>query len=214
MKTIIFDLDETLIHCLDEHDLKSGLVDKNLVKSKHMPKFDAVVPIKYSKTEELKASVYIRPGARECLKRLKEHFEIVIFTASHACYANKMIELLDPNSELVTYRLFRDHCHRTSEGVFVKDLRIIANRSLKDVILVDNSAHSYGFQPDNGVPVLPFYNDKTDTELHELTEFLLSIRDKPDIRPVVAQTFRTSIIAKLGNNFDKLRDVLIHSSEY
>ena len=31
--------------------------------------------------------------------------------------------------------------------------------------MIDNAAHSFGFQIDNGVPMLPFYDDKEDRYL-------------------------------------------------
>ena len=34
---------------------------------------------------------------------------------------------------------------QTEEGVHIKDLRIIKNRNLKDVIIVDNAVYSFGF---------------------------------------------------------------------
>jgi len=33
----------------------------------------------------------------------------------------------------------------TEEGVFIKDLRIIKNRKLKDIVIVDNAVYSFGF---------------------------------------------------------------------
>lgn len=36
------------------------------------------------------------------------------------------------------------------------------NRSLENTILVDNAAYSYFFQLENGVPIVPFYDDKDD----------------------------------------------------
>jgi CTD small phosphatase-like protein 2 len=50
--------------------------------------------------------------------------------------------------------------------MYIKDLRII-NRSMADMILVDNAAYSYNFQLDNGVPILPFYHGE-DFELMAL----------------------------------------------
>ena len=41
----------------------------------------------------------------------------------------------------------------------MKDLRIIANRSLKDMVIVDNAVYSFAFQLDNGIPIVPFYSD-------------------------------------------------------
>lgn len=49
---------------------------------------------------------------------------------------------------------------KTEEGVYIKDLRIIKNRNLKDMVIIDNAVYSFGFQLDNGIPILPFYDDK------------------------------------------------------
>ena len=50
----------------------------------------------------------------------------------------------------------------TKNGFFIKDLRIIKNRELKNMILVDNLSHSFGFQLDNGIPILEWHNDPKD----------------------------------------------------
>ena len=49
----------------------------------------------------------------------------------------------------------------TSGGMYTKDLRIL-NRSLEDVVLIDNAAYSFGWQIDNGIPILPFYDSDED----------------------------------------------------
>ena len=215
MKTLIFDLDETLIHCLDEHDLKTGVANglaARMGKGPNQP-FDAVVSIKYNKNEMLNASIYIRPGAVECLIKLKQYYEIVVFTASHACYANKMIDLLDPHNEIFSYRLFRDHCFKTSDGVYIKDLRILANRHLKDVILVDNAAYSFGLQQQNGVPILPFYNDKSDRQLFELVDFLIPIHNCTDVRPHLSKSFEFNLISRYAHRPDLLKEMLLQAIE-
>jgi len=70
--------------------------------------------------------------------------------------------LIDPEGTLINFRLYREHCFETNEGIFIKDLRVIRNRDLKDLILVDNSVYSFGFQLDNGVPIIPYFNDPSD----------------------------------------------------
>jgi len=44
--------------------------------------------------------------------------------------------------------------HANDSGFYIKDLRIIKNRPLKDIIMVDNLVHSVGLQIDNGIPIL------------------------------------------------------------
>ncbi len=51
--------------------------------------------------------------------------------------------------------------------MYIKDLRII-NRSLSDMVLVDNAAYSYYFQLENGIPIIPYYHGDVDFELKEL----------------------------------------------
>ena len=63
----------------------------------------------------------------------------------------------------------------------MKDLRILGV-DLKDVVLVDNSTYSFAFQLDNGIPILPFYNDRNDDELLHLISYLEAIADSDDMR--------------------------------
>jgi len=42
----------------------------------------------------------------------------------------------------------------TNNGYNVKDLRIVDNRELKDIVIVDNLVHSFGLQIENGIPIL------------------------------------------------------------
>jgi CTD small phosphatase-like protein 2 len=54
------------------------------------------------------AGVNIRPYARECLREAGKYFEVAVFTASHNCYANAVLDHLDENLNLIHHRLFRD----------------------------------------------------------------------------------------------------------
>lgn len=109
----------------------------------------------------IEAGINVRPHARDVLKALAANFEIIIFTASHSCYANVVLDHLDPDNSIIQHRLFREHCHVTSEGMHVKDLRVI-NRKETDIVLVDNAAYSYAFQLANGIPIIPYYEGKND----------------------------------------------------
>lgn len=100
-----------------------------------------------------------------------------------------VLDYLDPKGEMVHHRIFRDNCITTPEGVFVKDLRILANRELSDVVLVDNASYSFGYQIDNGIPILPFYDNKSDVELRLLVPFLLCLNQIQDVRPHIKNTF-------------------------
>lgn len=125
LKTLVVDLDETLVHSVFH-------------KPKH---FDILLPVHLDPKEYL-VYVLLRPGYREFLEELSQHYELVIYTASLAQYADPLMDIIDPNG-LCTRRLFREHC--TNEGgVYVKDLSQLG-RPLSSVLLLDNSANSYKY---------------------------------------------------------------------
>jgi len=69
-KTIIFDLDETLAHCMrkDEESMREPDVNLNITTMSG---------------NIIKAAFNIRPYTKECLEFANEDFEVVVFTASH-----------------------------------------------------------------------------------------------------------------------------------
>jgi CTD small phosphatase-like protein 2 len=79
---VVFDLDETLIHCNDSLELP----------------YDIKLKIKFPTGEEIEAGLNIRPHAVDILKALSRNFEVIVFTASHSCYANVVIDHLDPQN--------------------------------------------------------------------------------------------------------------------
>jgi TFIIF-interacting CTD phosphatase-like protein len=48
----------------------------------------------------------------------------------------------------------------------------VANRRLQDAVLVDNSPYCHLLQPENAVPIVPFYHYARDNELETLLDFL------------------------------------------
>lgn len=73
-------MDETLIHC------------NETTSTPH----DVTLPITFPTGEIIEAGINIRPHAVEVLKALAANFEVIIFTASHSCYANVVLDHLDP----------------------------------------------------------------------------------------------------------------------
>lgn len=50
------------------------------------------------------------------------------------------------------------------------------------MIIVDNLAHSFAYQIDNGVPILEFINNKKDKELKYLYDHLMEALYVDDVR--------------------------------
>lgn len=83
-----------------------------------------------------------------------------VFTASQEQYGSRILEELDPDHSIFSFRLFRQHCFEMhSRSGHIKDLRVLKNRDLSRVVLVDNSPHTYLFQKNNAVPIVSFFND-------------------------------------------------------
>ena len=85
----------------------------------------------------------IRPWAIEFLKEVSKYFEIIAFTAGEQCYADKVIDLLDPDKTLIAYRLYRESC-MSFNTLFVKDLNMLG-RDLGKTVIVDNSPNAFAF---------------------------------------------------------------------
>jgi len=124
-----------------------------------------------------------RPNVDEFLRRLGQIFEIIVFTASVAKYADPLLDLLD-KSKIVDHRLFREACS-THRGSYVKDLGKLG-RDVEKVIIIDNSPHSYLFHPDNAIPVQTWISDSKDTELLDLLPLLEDLSKCSDVVPVLS----------------------------
>lgn len=60
-------------------------------------------------------------------------------------------------------------------------------RPMTDVFIIDNSPLSYSFQPENGMPILSWYEDKQDNKLLELIPVLKLLSEIDDVRPVLTE---------------------------
>ena len=92
----------------------------------------------------MKANFNIRPYTKECLELVNKYYEVIVFTASHKWYADVILDYIDPENKYFQHRFYRDHCIKTNDNVYIKDLRVFKNRDLKDMIIVDNAVYSFG----------------------------------------------------------------------
>ena len=177
-KTLILDLDETLIHS-----------DLDLIYKNH------IITLYFDSEEEDEKNIPIplilRPGLFDFLNYAKEKFELIIFTASHKNYADKIIDYIEKEQKYFSLRLYREHCIFIKPRLYIKDLRIFKNRDLKNIVLIDNSIFSFAHQLSNGILVTSFYNDDNDFFLYNLKEYLsYCIEDCNDVRIINKEQFK------------------------
>ena len=120
---------------------------------------------------------------------VNKYYEIVVFTASYQWYADKILDHIDPRGIYFQHRLYRESCIKTTDNVYVKDLRIFKNIDMKDMVLVDNAVYSFGAQLANGIPITPFKEDKNDIEFIFLMRFLSELRRSDDMRLPIRAAF-------------------------
>ena len=150
-KTLVLDLDETLIH---------SYFDCCAPRTPDLS-FDIIIEKK-----KIHVNSIVRPGAREFLESVSGIFEVVIFTASLSEYANPLLDFIDKNKKC-KFRLYREHCCSFTNGFtnsFTKDLKKL-DRDMKNLIIIDNNPRSYMLNKDNGIPIKTWVEDINDREL-------------------------------------------------
>jgi len=122
----------------------------------------------------------IRPYAINLIQEMSMYYEIIVFSAGSEEYTNEVVSILDPYRQYVKKVISCKNCVEVKEGFVIKDLRIFADREIKDILIVDDCIYSYAFQIENGVPVKPFDENskKDDKELVFLMYYLKKLYDE------------------------------------
>ena len=179
-KTLILDLDETLIHSDLDLEYKNHIITL-FFDSQEEGEEEKNIPI----------PLILRPKLFDFLNYVKEKYELIIFTASQKNYADKIIDYIEKDQKYFSLRLYREHCIFIKPGLYIKDLRIFKNRDLKNIILIDNSIFSFAHQLNNGILVTSFYNDEDDCFLINLKDYLIyCIENCDDVRIINQQQFK------------------------
>ena len=196
-KIALYDLDETIVHCIGE-------INMNNVEN-FSRQCDAKIKVLLPGGKEVTIGINIRPHWEEALNIIKDKYHIIAYTASHESYADSVLNFLDPEKKYFEYRLYRSHCvlcNVNEMKFYVKDLGLLDEFcDLKDVVLIDNSVLSFAYHLDNGIPISPFYDSKIDDELMDISNFLLKYADENDIRNKLREIYKlTDYLEIIKNN--------------
>ncbi|KAK3942248.1 NLI interacting factor-like phosphatase-domain-containing protein [Diplogelasinospora grovesii] len=181
-KTLILDLDETLIHSMSKGGRMSTghMVEVRLATTYVGVGGQASIgpqhPILYY--------VHKRPHCDDFLRRVSKWFNLVVFTASVQEYADPVIDWLESDRKYFSARYYRQHC-TFRHGAFIKDLSSV-EPDLSKVMILDNSPLSYMFHQDNAIPIQGWISDPTDNDLMYLIPFLEGLQYVSDVRALLA----------------------------
>ncbi|CAM8955040.1 unnamed protein product [Rhodiola kirilowii] len=165
--TLVLDLDETLVHTTtspcDGSDFSFELEERVLYVQK-------------------------RPFLHAFLERVGELFQIIIFTAGTRNYADHVLDTLDPERRLTSWRAYRDSCI-FSDNSYTKDLTVLGVDLAKLAIVDNTPAVFHELQVNNGIPIKSWFGDENDQELLSLLPFLEVLASADDVRPFIAEKF-------------------------
>lgn len=138
-KTLVIDLDETLIHSL----AKGGRMS-----SGHMVEVKLSGTVGYGGAtlgpqHPILYYVHKRPHCDDFLRKVCKWYNLVVFTASVQEYADPVIDWLEQERQYFSGRYYRQHC-TFRNGAYIKDLSSV-EPDLSKVMILDNSPLSYIF---------------------------------------------------------------------
>lgn len=103
--------------------------------------------------------------------------------------------MFDKKRKFIKNIFSRENCIHTINS-YIKELNIFRDRSLENMIIVDNSIFSFCTNINNGIYIQPFKGDKYDSELEILAPFLEELVEEKDVRLKIKSTFKNSYILK------------------
>ena len=159
---------------------------------------ETLVNVKISKVNSNQGCLLFRPGLDEFLENLSQWYEIIIFTAATKDYADAILDEIDINGDLFSYRLYREHTTIIGND-YVKDISLIG-RDLDKMIIVDNMAQNFKLQKENGILIHSFWgDDEYDVALIELEKILWNVaQERCDVR-ISLRKYKDDILKKVSS---------------
>jgi len=189
--TLVLDMDETLIHFVYRNKNIKNMITYNMIEQNDLSQLGMFL---------------LRPYIKYFFDKLKNLYEIIIFTNGIKEYCDKILSLIDPNLEYIKFRLFRKHSISKDNDIKIKDLSLLG-RDLSKIIIIDNSAKNYKLQQDNGLPISSWKGDVNDTALKNLVPILKSIAENnvEDVRDIIVK-IKEKLSEKNTDNYIYIND--------
>uniref|UniRef100_G3P0D9 CTD (carboxy-terminal domain, RNA polymerase II, polypeptide A) small phosphatase like 3 n=1 Tax=Gasterosteus aculeatus aculeatus TaxID=481459 RepID=G3P0D9_GASAC len=129
---------------------------------------------------EYKVYVILRPHVKEFLQSMARVYELFVYTCAKKEYAEKILDILDPQKKLFRHRLYQDDCACVL-GHYIKDLSILG-RDLAQTVVLDNAPHTYPYHLMNTIPIKSWSGESEDRELQKLVPYMEKLSAAEDFR--------------------------------
>jgi carboxy-terminal domain RNA polymerase II polypeptide A small phosphatase len=186
-KLLVLDVDETLIHASE------SILDRP-------PDF---MVFGYS--------VYRRPHLSNFLAVCFEHFEVGVWSSASDDYLAEVVQTIFPDPDRLRFAWGVSRtCRRfvrpetaygwdatSGEVHYLKPLEKLKRRfgrSLKDMIVVGDTPQKASENYGNAIYPIQFFDDFEDDELQLLASYLITLKDRTDIRKLEKRTWRSGVV--------------------
>lgn len=188
---LVLDLDETLIHSY------YGAIQADLPKISFVNK----------ENKKIEMSVAVRPYLNQFLKEVSQNFTLVLFTSSEQCYAERCLDIIDPQKTFFKHRFYKESCVILNNKLYLKDLRLFKLISHRNIFIVDNNPFAYIFHLKNAFPIISFLGDREDKELLKLSKTLKLFSIFPNKHKILEGLFGKNMILEAPTYDGLLKEV-------
>ena len=163
---------------------------------------ETLISFKLEPNDENKGTIRFRPYLDSFLQKVKEKYEIIVFTSGTQDYADPLEDAIEQDEKYFDARLYRQHTIACGKDI-VKDISRIG-RPLDKILIVENMPQNYRLQKENGILIKSFYGeDIYDTALVALGDILMKIANEfNDVRKGIAK-YKNEILNKVSSNLSK-----------
>jgi RNA polymerase II subunit A small phosphatase-like protein len=135
--------------------------------------------------------VYRRPGLSDFLAKLRTDFEVGVWTSSTEDYASCIVRQIFPDGYPLAFVWSRERCTlrfdpELQDKYWMKNVQKLKRRgySLQRVVCIDDTYRKYHRSYGNVVLVPEYTGEPEDQTLQRLLDYLLTLREVPDVRRV------------------------------
>lgn len=176
-KLLILDLDETLIHAVEE-------------------------PLSYACDFSFdRYFVYLRPYLKEFLEFTRTYFEVAVWTSSGSEYASAVVESVFGDDYPLSFVWSRERCVQKFdpeyyEYIYVKDLAKVKKKGYKldQILVLDDTPKKLMRHFGNLIKIEPFEGDQADRELKLAKSYLESLISVENVRIIEKRGWRNGLV--------------------